>query len=65
MLIHERGMSPKTYAIYTRCDHCGVYDRDPNWCDLCAKPKTAQPRQGAAGRPLRRLSHPAAVKQCK
>jgi hypothetical protein len=29
----------KTYAVYTRCDHCGIYDRDPHWCDLCGRPK--------------------------
>jgi len=32
----------KTYAIYTQCDHCGVYDRDPQWCALCQRPKEAK-----------------------
>ncbi len=39
----------KTYAVYTRCDHCGIYDRDPDWCDLCQKRKDAG--HGAAARP--------------
>ncbi len=41
----------KIYAGYTRCDHCGIYDRDPLWCELCGKSKHAgrmkQPRAGA------------------
>jgi hypothetical protein len=32
----------RTYTIYTQCDHCGVYDRDPQWCALCQKPKEAE-----------------------
>ena len=32
-------MVVQTYAGYTRCDHCGIYDRDPHWCDLCQMPK--------------------------
>jgi hypothetical protein len=36
----------KTYSIYTQCVHCGVYDRDPAWCDLCGKPKEASSRPG-------------------
>jgi hypothetical protein len=35
-------MALKTYMCYTRCDHCGVYDRDPQWCDLCGRPKEAR-----------------------
>lgn len=29
----------KTYAGYTRCEHCGIYDSDPDWCDLCGTTK--------------------------
>jgi len=29
----------KTYAGYTRCEHCGIYDSDPEWCDLCGSSK--------------------------
>jgi len=29
----------RTYTIYTQCDHCGVYDRDPKWCSLCQRTK--------------------------
>jgi hypothetical protein len=32
-------MSLQTYAVYTRCSHCGIYDRSPHWCALCGKPK--------------------------
>jgi hypothetical protein len=32
----------ETYTIYTQCDHCGVYDRDTEWCTLCQKPKDAK-----------------------
>jgi len=28
-----------TYAGYTQCGYCGVYDRDDRWCSLCRKPK--------------------------
>jgi len=34
----------RTYTIYTQCEHCGVYDRDPKWCALCGRPKAT--RQG-------------------
>jgi hypothetical protein len=34
----------KTYSVYTQCQHCGVYDRDPAWCDLCGRPKEATAR---------------------
>lgn len=34
-------MRLEVYAGYTRCQHCGVFDRDPEWCDLCARPKDA------------------------
>ncbi len=37
--------SNKIYSIYTRCDHCGVYDRDPAWCESCGRPKTGRPKQ--------------------
>jgi hypothetical protein len=33
----------RTYTIYTQCDHCGVYDRDPKWCLLCGKRKELLP----------------------
>ncbi len=36
----------KTYSVYVQCPHCGVYDRDPAWCDLCGKPKEAAGRAG-------------------
>jgi len=36
------GVLMRTYTIYTQCDHCGVYDRDPKWCALCQKPKEAK-----------------------
>jgi hypothetical protein len=50
-------MAVQTYAVYTRCNQCGVYDRDPGWCDLCGRPKEGrgapefqpQPPDGAAG----------------
>jgi hypothetical protein len=29
----------ETYAGYTRCARCGIYDRHPAWCNLCGKPK--------------------------
>ncbi|HXN48785.1 MAG TPA: hypothetical protein VN893_19195 [Bryobacteraceae bacterium] len=32
-------MPVQTYAVYTRCSQCGVYDRDPGWCTLCGRPK--------------------------
>ena len=32
----------RTYTIYTQCEHCGVYDRDPQWCVLCQRPKEAR-----------------------
>ena len=48
----------QTYTIYTRCDHCGVYDRDKDWCALCQKPKQAKPREKAiAATPEPRKAH--------
>jgi hypothetical protein len=45
-------MALKMYAgYYTRCDHCGIYDRDPGWCVLCAKPKEAGRKAAPAQRP--------------
>jgi hypothetical protein len=32
----------ETYAGYTRCQHCGIYDSDPHWCDLCGVRKEIQ-----------------------
>jgi hypothetical protein len=32
----------ETYAGYTRCQHCGIYDSDPRWCDLCGMGKEIQ-----------------------
>lgn len=32
----------RTYTIHTQCDHCGIYDRDPQWCALCQRPKEAK-----------------------
>jgi hypothetical protein len=58
----SRGAAGKVYAGYTRCDHCGIYDDDPAWCDLCGKGKsttglgggTIQVEQvGAQQRPVR------------
>jgi hypothetical protein len=37
----------ETYAGYTRCQHCGIYDSDPRWCDLCGMRKE---RQGPVNR---------------
>ncbi|HEX8983961.1 MAG TPA: hypothetical protein VF767_00965 [Bryobacteraceae bacterium] len=37
-------MALQLYAIYTRCNHCGVYDRNPQWCVLCGRAK-----DGSAG----------------
>jgi hypothetical protein len=34
-------MPLKTYACYTRCERCGLYDRDTAWCKLCGKSKRA------------------------
>ena len=44
------------YTIYTQCDHCGVYDRDPEWCTLCQKSKEARAaarRSNTAATPTR------------
>jgi hypothetical protein len=38
-----------TYACYTRCERCGVYDRDAEWCELCGKPKRAAQNFSGAG----------------
>ena len=43
----------ETYAGYTRCHHCGIYDSDPYWCDLCGMRKESRgpvdrKRRGAA-----------------
>jgi hypothetical protein len=27
------------YAGYVQCDHCGIYDSHPQWCELCRRPK--------------------------
>ncbi len=35
---------PKVYAGYFRCCHCGIYDSNPHWCDLCGRPKDARVR---------------------
>jgi hypothetical protein len=35
----------QTYTIYTQCDHCGIYDRNPQWCALCQRPKSAKRRE--------------------
>ena len=32
----------ETYAGYTRCQHCGIYDTDPRWCDLCGMRKESR-----------------------
>ena len=40
----------ETYAGYTRCQHCGIYDSDPRWCDLCGMCKE---RQGPVDRKVR------------
>jgi len=39
----------RTYTIYTQCDHCGVYDRDTQWCALCQRPKEAKRGERAIG----------------
>jgi len=41
-------MALQTYSVYTRCVHCGIYDKDPRWCTLCVKPKD-QAGQAAPG----------------
>ncbi len=30
-------MGLELYAGYTRCQHCGIFDSDPEWCDLCGR----------------------------
>ena len=46
--LRPRPVGPvKIYAGYTRCDHCGIYDSDPRWCDLCGKPKDARASRGS------------------
>jgi hypothetical protein len=47
------GLSMKTYTIYTQCDHCGVYDRDNQWCALCQRPKNGS-RENRANAPITR-----------
>ena len=39
----------RKYTIYTQCDHCGIYDRDPQWCALCQRPKEAKRGEKAIG----------------
>jgi hypothetical protein len=39
------GFRMQTYTIYTQCDHCGIYDRNPQWCALCQRPKEAKRRE--------------------
>jgi hypothetical protein len=39
VLFGGRDALVKTYAGYTQCERCGVYDSDPRWCDLCMAPK--------------------------
>jgi hypothetical protein len=41
------GFLMQTYTIYTQCDHCGIYDRNPQWCALCQRPKEARRRENA------------------
>ena len=41
----------QTYTIYTQCDHCGIYDRDPQWCTLCQRPKEAKRGEKETGPP--------------
>jgi len=60
-------MAVQTYAGYTRCDHCGIYDWDPHWCDLCQMPKDRnasseqiEPRSDLAK--LRRQPRPEAMR---
>jgi hypothetical protein len=38
-MYYSGGRRMRTYTIYSQCEHCGVYDRDPEWCTLCGKPK--------------------------
>lgn len=45
------GFSMRTYMIYTQCDRCGVYDRDPSWCALCQRPKESRRADKAIGPP--------------
>jgi hypothetical protein len=40
-------MSLQLYAVYARCTHCGIYDRDPEWCVMCGKPKNGARTRGA------------------
>jgi hypothetical protein len=44
-------MAVQTYAVYTRCNQCGVYDRDPDWCALCGRHKDG--RGAPACQPIR------------
>ena len=43
-------MALRTYSIYTQCEHCGVYDLDAEWCDLCGKPKSSRRESKPAAR---------------
>jgi hypothetical protein len=44
-------MALQLYAVYARCTHCGIYDRDPEWCALCGRPKdgAGAPRGNGGG----------------
>lgn len=44
--------TPKTYAGYTRCEHCGIYDSDPEWCDLCGTTKHGRKNADRVNLPL-------------
>jgi ribosomal protein L37E len=44
-------MAVQTYAVYTRCNQCGVYDREAGWCALCGRPKDG--RGAPASEPAR------------
>ena len=43
-IVNRSGMALQLYAIYARCNHCGIYDRNPQWCVLCGRAK-----DGSAG----------------
>ena len=40
----------ETYAGYTRCHHCGIYDSNLGWCDLCGMRKEIQRAVNRNGR---------------
>ena len=46
-VVYFVGIRMQTYTIYTQCDHCGIYDRDLQWCALCQRLKEAKRSENA------------------